>query len=186
MTNRDSDTSCLPPRAPQHAAPLGFHSRPSSGGQVLSPGRLRRLSRRVHKLLITTLAWGTGLGLVVGAIMLVAMATDLSHAAPTQGAPQFAGAGMLHGLPYAAAARGASSHSTRDQSNGKAGPSGHQLPVAGFGHARLTTPHVHGQPRWRGRCGRPAAEPRRSRPHRSCLPPDWHHSRPGDPQGNSQ
>ena len=76
MTNRDSDDLCLPPRAPQHAAPLGFRSRPSSAGQIRLPGRLRRLTRQVPHLLITTLAWATGLGLVVGAITLLAMAAD--------------------------------------------------------------------------------------------------------------
>jgi hypothetical protein len=190
MTNRDSDALCLPVRPPQHAAPISFLGRSGSPRQPHLPGRLRRLSRQVRQLLIMTLAWATGLGILVGAVTLVAMATGSSHAARTQGAaPHYAEGTLQHPLPYAvassAAARRTSSHSTRTQSDGKGGSSGHRLPAASAGHARTATRHLHVRGSGRDMCSRTGAVSQKRKPGRSC-PPGWRHGQPGDPQQNSQ
>jgi hypothetical protein len=45
-------------------------------------GRIRRVSRQVLQFFITALAWATGLGLVIGSIVLIATATAPEHAVP--------------------------------------------------------------------------------------------------------
>ena len=183
MTYRDSDASFLPARPPQHAAPISFLKRRGSG-QPHSPGRLRRLTRRARQLLIMTLAWATGLGLVAGAITVAVMATGPTHAAPTQGAaPHYAEGTLQRPLPYAAASRAAarrtSSHSTRTQSGSKGGPSGHRPSAAFSGHAGRTT-NVRGRLTSHDDCRSPGAAPRKRRPGKSC-PPGWQHAGSNQP-----
>ncbi len=74
MTYRDSDSLCLPARPPQHAAPVSLLRR-RPAGQLGVFGRLRRLTRQALQLFITVVAWATGLGLVIGSIVLVATVT---------------------------------------------------------------------------------------------------------------
>jgi hypothetical protein len=45
-------------------------------------GRIRRVTRQVLQFFITALAWATGLGLVIGSIVLIATATAPEHAVP--------------------------------------------------------------------------------------------------------
>jgi hypothetical protein len=80
MRYRDPDALCLPMRAPQHAAPMGFRaSRRGPAGQLRFASRLRRLARQAVQMFVTTLAWAAGLGLVTGAIVFVAMTTGPAH-----------------------------------------------------------------------------------------------------------
>jgi hypothetical protein len=74
MTYRDSDALCLPARPPQHAAPVSLLGRRSADHSGVF-GRLRRLTRLALQLLVTVVAWATGLGLVIGSIVLVATVT---------------------------------------------------------------------------------------------------------------
>jgi hypothetical protein len=82
MRYRDSDELCLPARAPEHAAPVRFLKRRRSPGRPRVAGRIRRATRQVLHFFITAVAWATGLGLVIGSIVLIATATGPEHAVP--------------------------------------------------------------------------------------------------------
>jgi hypothetical protein len=152
MTYRDSDALCLPARPPQHAAPVSFLRRRGSPRQLGESGWLRRLTRQVLQLFLTFVAWATGLGLVIGSIVLVATVT-----APT-------GAG-----PLKAVSRGDTSLQRTVQnpvqypaganSGAAARHPGNQVLAAFSGHGNRTTRQfiVRGrqpwQLRWTYRCG---------------------------------
>jgi len=82
MRYRDSDELCLPARAPEHAAPVRFLRRRRSPGRPGVAGRIRRVARQALHFFITAIAWATGLGLVIGSIVLIATATAPEHAVP--------------------------------------------------------------------------------------------------------
>ena len=82
MRYRDSDASCLPARVPEHAAPVRFLRRPRSPGLPRVAAAIRRVTRQALRFFVTTVAWATGLGLVTGAIVLIATATAPEHAVP--------------------------------------------------------------------------------------------------------
>ena len=160
MTNRDSDELCLPMgaplRTPQHAAPLRFRSRVGSAGQVRSPGRARRLTRQIRRLLITTFAWATGLGLVAGAITIFAIATDPAHL--EQGGESSLRQSMPYSAPSGGDAGAGASHSGRTHSGVAAGSRGYRLLATFSGRGGRTTKHFNvrarhtWQLRWAYRC----------------------------------
>lgn len=82
MRYRDSDALFLPARVPEHAAPVRFLRRRSSSRQPRVARRIRRLTRQVLRFFVTALAWATGLGLVIGSIVLIATVTAPRHAVP--------------------------------------------------------------------------------------------------------
>jgi hypothetical protein len=82
MRYRDSDELCLPARAPEHAAPVRILRRRRSPGRTRVAGRIRRVTRQALHFFITAIAWATGLGLVIGSIVLIATATAPEHAVP--------------------------------------------------------------------------------------------------------
>jgi len=92
MTYRDPDALCLPMRPPQHAAPVGFPGRRKPAAQPHLAARLGRAVRQALQLFVTIVAWALGLGLVTGAIVLIATVTAPKHAAtgPTAAAGQSA------------------------------------------------------------------------------------------------
>jgi hypothetical protein len=80
MRYRDSDELCLPARAPEHAAPIRFLRRRRSHGRSRVAIRIRRVTREALHFFITAIAWATGLGLVIGSIVLIATVTAPEHA----------------------------------------------------------------------------------------------------------
>jgi len=96
MNYRDSDASCLPPRPPQHAAPVSFLRRRRSPRRPGLVGRLGRLTRHLVQLFVTVVAWATGLGLVIGSIVLIATVAAPDQAGPpVKLVPQGTGSSLL-------------------------------------------------------------------------------------------
>jgi hypothetical protein len=83
MRYRDSDALFLPARVPEHAAPVRFLRRRRSPRQPGVAHRIHRLTRQVLRFCVTAIAWATGLGLVIGSIVLIATVTAPRHAAPS-------------------------------------------------------------------------------------------------------
>jgi hypothetical protein len=81
MRYRDSDALFLPARVPEHAAPVRFLRRRRSPRRPGVGHRIHRLTRQVLHFFVTAIAWATGLGLVIGSIVLIATVTAPRHAA---------------------------------------------------------------------------------------------------------
>ena len=139
MRYRDSDALFLPARPPEHAAPVSFLRRRRSPREPGVYGRFRRLTRQVLQLFITTVAWATGLGLVIGSIVLVATAVAPRHAVPPLSAVQRGNKDSLHQQAPSAGVSKApgSSH-------------GYRVLAKFSGQGNLTTRHfsVRGNLRW--------------------------------------
>jgi hypothetical protein len=82
MRYRDSDALFLPARVPEHAAPVRFLRRRGAPRQPRVARRIRQLTRQTLRFFVTALAWATGLGLVIGSIVLIATATAPRHTVP--------------------------------------------------------------------------------------------------------
>jgi hypothetical protein len=82
MRYRDSDALFLPARMPEHAAPVRFLRRRRSPRKPGVASRIHRLTRQVLRFFVTALAWATGIGLVIGSIVLIATATAPRYAVP--------------------------------------------------------------------------------------------------------
>jgi hypothetical protein len=82
MRYRDSDALFLPARVPEHAAPVRFLSRRRSPRQPGVAYRIHRLTRQVLHFCVMAIAWATGIGLVIGSIVLIATVTAPGHAGP--------------------------------------------------------------------------------------------------------
>lgn len=164
MTYRDSDALCSPAHVPGHAAPVRFFRKP---GTYRAPTRLRRLTRLVLQTFIITLACSTGLGLVVGSVVLVATATAPGHAVPSLSAAPPAGTTGQDTMPYSAVLnQGApepSSLSAHGYPATSATPSAYRVLAVFSGHGTQTTPHFDvgastaWQLRWAYQCA-PEAE----------------------------
>ena len=129
MNYRDSDALCLPARPPQHAAPVSFLRQRRSPAQPGFYGRLSQLTRQVLHLFITILAWATGLGLVIGSIVLIAtVAAPRQTASPLKLVPQ----GIGSSLP------GAQSGETAHPGTAARG---YQVLATFSGHGNRTTAH---------------------------------------------
>jgi hypothetical protein len=82
MRYRDSDALFLPARVPEHAAPVRLLRRRGSPRRPGVARRIHRLTRQVLHFFVMTIAWATGLGLVIGAIVLIATVTAPRNAVP--------------------------------------------------------------------------------------------------------
>ncbi len=141
MRYRDSDALCLPPPTPQHAAPFGLRSRrrPASEGGARRP--IRRLTRQLLQLIITAVAWAVGLGIVVGAIVLVVMTTAPGHTILQRGPTRHDPVSPRQ-APYSAAlGPGREAATARSGGRAGAGPSGYRVLAVFSGRGDRTTGH---------------------------------------------
>src|SRR5215469_15469047 len=154
MTNRDSDALFLPASPPQHAAPVGFLRPRGSPGVSGWFGRVTRLALR---LLITTVAWGTGLGLVVGSILLVAAVTAPRHSPRLSAVQRDNQNGLGRLMPHTAVSS-PGEHSPGSLSRGVADSTSYRVVAAYSGHGDRTTKRfkvtakLPWQLRWTYRC----------------------------------
>jgi hypothetical protein len=142
MTYRDSDALCLPARPPQHAAPVSL-LRMRSADHLGVFGWLRRLTRQALRLFITVVAWATGLGLVIGSIVLVATVSAPRQAPSALNGQQNADSAVLR--PPKGGAQG-----TADSRPGTVGHQGYRVVAAFSGQGNGTTGHftVKARQRW--------------------------------------
>jgi len=157
MTYRDSDALCLPARPPQHAAPVNFlRRRPADHLGVF--GRLRRLTRQALQLFVTVIAWATGLGLVIGSIVLVATVTA-PRQSPAIGAHQDANSAIQRKIQDGEHQAGVGHRTGSSRSGPVRGR--YQVVAAFSGRGNQITRHftVRARQRWQVRWTYRCAEP---------------------------